>query len=323
MYESRIFIVLNGLDPEIRSKLTLDNAAFSAHLFPDETSGPPSFSGGLDTAETRTDDYFLLEGCPGAKEIGLKSRGNSKLGSSKSTLELKTTISKQTVSRTARPASVSTKNNQHSEEASEEALAYWIKSRHKGKFGGRSTTNPHVLMGFLQEHCSSPQQREAVNAVTTWLGEGRMEVQELPTVQTMKCRRNAYIDHGDICLEEADVEFQVMREGSGTDNKRNSDQDQIVVAKSFSAESTTDSPKLQSIACHWKERFTQAMKAVVAGTSDQSNHSSHVLVASYPEMVLRVPELLSERNEMKDTETSKKEEGDEPAPKKIKHQNYG
>ena len=107
--------------------------------------------------------------------------------------------------------------------------------------------------------------------------------ESLKFVRTWKRRRAAFVENETISIQQADIKFQLMTP-EGKDNDDENDFHDAWVLRSGSAEAVRDTTKLHTIATAWQERFAKTVQA-----SGLAVHSPVMWVASYPEMILRVP----------------------------------
>jgi hypothetical protein len=257
-WETRVFFLLDGQDGDVRSKLTLTNETAARALLPEEKR---HISFDKIDKEERTDEYVLLENCAGANEIGFKVRGPSAASGSSSRLELKTIYQRHNTI---------------------DDLALWYKSTEKIDIENNSIyKDPTILLNFLAE-CT--EQRTHADVVSRWITSIKLPIK---VVRSEKLRRFAFIDNGQINLQEADVLFQLVDKSGGPSGNELSS----LVVRSWSVEAFDKTPMLESIAKTWEDRFYSAVQASGLDASPQ------LWLASYPEMVLLVSELLNGNRE--------------------------
>lgn len=236
----------------VKSALTLDSKAVAKLMFPHEQLSP------LDSVvEERTDDYLLLSRCPNADQIGLKARGADNSSSYYTLVQLKT-VSKEI-------------NEKHGEELLRKSLACWIKS---SQYVHGSFTDRKLILEFLKGRPNQP----LAKTLMEWV-ENQKTMEEFSIVRARKLRRLASV--GSLLdVEQTDVVFSLPTTGASSAPKT------AVTLRSWAVEGDDATDQLQTIAKSWSDRYVQAASAS-AGVK-----TPPMWVASYPAMILKIPELI-------------------------------
>lgn len=134
-----------------------------------------------------------------------------------------------------------------------------------------------------------------------WIDEGQTD-EVLDIVRSEKRRRQSRL--GDLVFEETDIVFTLPKESTEfalpkshdelAEQQSRGKESTRLELRSWAVESDDPSQLLETIAKRWHERFRRA-----ASVSAQAKSLPSMWVASYPEMVLRVPHLLLQSSSTK------------------------